>query len=342
MKQSTLLSMMFAKPPAAKIAENKKEEQDVVVEEEGRAPPCAAERKPKTMARTRREGSDDDGDGGGGREVPCDEDVDVNENAPSERRRATKRRKVILDDDDDDDAQEGDGDEGGSPAGAQAEEEAQMPADAGSTPKPETVGEDSRENGGTTGTIPVAESEAMAVKAKGSDKPKKKSKTASTKAAGEDPDVTEASQENAAKLIGIDIQAMITWKAGESVPYSFLVEVFEDISNHTKRFIITEKLTNAFRAIMSSTPDDLLSCVFLASGSVAAPHKGLELGGKAAISHTFLLGLLSRHRPVAPKSLFSVVVVDADVHDSRRHLGPPFLRPQRTTSPCCRQSVMRC
>ena len=68
-------------------------------------------------------------------------------------------------------------------------------------------------------------------------------------------------------------------KSSAHVSYTFLTDVFEDISNESGRLIITEKLTNAFRAIIEECPGDLLSCVYLASGTVAPPYQGLELGG---------------------------------------------------------------
>ena len=106
---------------------------------------------------------------------------------------------------------------------------------------------------------------------------KERRKSLSKKASG--TEATELSLQAAERLLKAKIDDMVKWKPGEDIPYSFLANVFEDISNESGRIIITEKLTNAFRAIIKSTPKDLLCCVYLASGTVAAPYDGLELGG---------------------------------------------------------------
>jgi DNA ligase-1 len=70
----------------------------------------------------------------------------------------------------------------------------------------------------------------------------------------------------------------VTWKPGEPVPYLFLAEVFESISETTKRIEIAELLTNALRTILASSPDDLLAAVYLASNAIAPQHEGVDLG----------------------------------------------------------------
>ena len=68
------------------------------------------------------------------------------------------------------------------------------------------------------------------------------------------------------------------WKKGEPVPYLFLANVFENISETTKRLEIAEMLTNAFRTVIVSNPDDLLAAVYLASNTIAPQHEGIDLG----------------------------------------------------------------
>jgi len=68
------------------------------------------------------------------------------------------------------------------------------------------------------------------------------------------------------------------WAAGAPVPFSFLTDTFEEVANTTKRLEITTMLTAAFRAIMGSTPADLLPAVYLCVNRVAPAHAGVELG----------------------------------------------------------------
>ena len=63
------------------------------------------------------------------------------------------------------------------------------------------------------------------------------------------------------------------------MPYLFLAEIFESISETTKRLEIAELLTNAFRTILAAgTPEDLLAAVYLASNTIAPQHEGVDLG----------------------------------------------------------------
>ena len=57
-----------------------------------------------------------------------------------------------------------------------------------------------------------------------------------------------------------------------------------EISNESGRLAITEIMTNVFRTVMATSPQDLLPIVYLAANRVAPPHEGVELGiGDAAI-----------------------------------------------------------
>ena len=79
-----------------------------------------------------------------------------------------------------------------------------------------------------------------------------------------------------------DPHAAATWQSAGAVPYIFLATTFEAVAATTKRLEIADALSNMFRAILASTPDDLLPAVYLTMGKVAPDHDGVELnvGGK--------------------------------------------------------------
>jgi len=82
--------------------------------------------------------------------------------------------------------------------------------------------------------------------------------------------------EAAAKQAEYEVDA--AWPAGQPVPYGYLAEVFETIAEESKRLVITEQLTKAFRTILATTPEDLLPCVYLCVNRVAPQFSGVELG----------------------------------------------------------------
>eukprot|EP00959_Pyramimonas_sp_CCMP1952_P329625 6901374-Pyramimonas_sp.AAC.1 len=63
-----------------------------------------------------------------------------------------------------------------------------------------------------------------------------------------------------------DPVANATWPVGKPVPYKFLADTFETVAETTKRLEITEILTNTFRTIIATTPEDLLPAVYLRWG----------------------------------------------------------------------------
>ncbi|GJP63209.1 hypothetical protein CLOP_g20272 [Closterium sp. NIES-67] len=88
----------------------------------------------------------------------------------------------------------------------------------------------------------------------------------------------------AAKLVQYDPVAAATWKSGERVPFLYLAQALGRISNESGRLAITEIMTNVFRTVMATSPEDLLPIVYLAANRVAPPHEGVELGiGDATI-----------------------------------------------------------
>ncbi|CAN6318027.1 unnamed protein product [Urochloa humidicola] len=81
-----------------------------------------------------------------------------------------------------------------------------------------------------------------------------------------------------------DPMAAAYWKPGEPVPFLFLARALDLISNESGRIVITKILSNVFRTVMATTPDDLLATVYLAANRIAPPHEGIELGiGDASV-----------------------------------------------------------
>lgn len=75
-----------------------------------------------------------------------------------------------------------------------------------------------------------------------------------------------------------DVEKIITWKSGEPVPYLALVEIFEQISKVGGRLEKENLFSRLFRAVISTTPEDLDSIVYLASNEVSPVYDGKELG----------------------------------------------------------------
>ena len=84
----------------------------------------------------------------------------------------------------------------------------------------------------------------------------------------------------ASKLVDADIPSLVggRWKAGNPVPFEMLADTFEEIAGTTKRLEIVHLLINCFRAILSTTPQDLLPAIYLCTNKVAPAHFGIELG----------------------------------------------------------------
>ena len=67
-------------------------------------------------------------------------------------------------------------------------------------------------------------------------------------------------------------------QAGKDVPYLHLARTLEAVSETTKRLEITAMCVTAFRAVLATTPADLLPAVYLLCGELAPAHEGLDLG----------------------------------------------------------------
>ena len=75
-----------------------------------------------------------------------------------------------------------------------------------------------------------------------------------------------------------DVEEIVSWKAGEHVPYSALVDTFDAVSKATGRLDKENLFCRLFRAVIITTPEDLDAIVYLASNSVSPAYEGLELG----------------------------------------------------------------
>ncbi|GFR47278.1 hypothetical protein Agub_g8965 [Astrephomene gubernaculifera] len=122
-------------------------------------------------------------------------------------------------------------------------------------------------------------------KKKKKDGAKRAAKAASKAAKGEKMEgVGTGALAAASKYAAADIASLITWKPGSPVPYSLLANTFEAIAETTKRLEIVALLVSAFRAILATTPADLLPATYLCVNRVAPAHTGIELGiGEATL-----------------------------------------------------------
>lgn len=124
---------------------------------------------------------------------------------------------------------------------------------------------------------PSSPSRAAGGKARGG-APKKRVKQAAKGAKSKVEGVGAEAIRAAAEHNSFDLDALVTWKAGEPVPFSLLASTFEAIADTTKRLERTGILINAFRAVIAATPADLLPMVYLCTNRVAPAHAGVELG----------------------------------------------------------------
>lgn len=54
--------------------------------------------------------------------------------------------------------------------------------------------------------------------------------------------------------------------------------MLQSIAEESSRLAITNLLASAFRAILATTPEDLLPVLYLCTNRVAPAHEGIELG----------------------------------------------------------------
>lgn len=114
---------------------------------------------------------------------------------------------------------------------------------------------------------------------------------------GEESDVEEddivllSSKSSASKQLDISrLSTKRTWKDGAPVPYKFVAEAFTKVEEISGRLEIQAILTQLFRDIMVSTPQDLVPTIYLCINKLAPAHHGIELG----IGESILLKALSQ------------------------------------------------
>ena len=93
-----------------------------------------------------------------------------------------------------------------------------------------------------------------------------------------DDEDEDAKQQLLQSCSSFDASKEAKWKKGEPVPYSHLADMFEKVEAITKRLEITAIVTRALRAVIETTPEDLLPVVYLCVNKLAPAHEGVELG----------------------------------------------------------------
>lgn len=79
----------------------------------------------------------------------------------------------------------------------------------------------------------------------------------------------------------LDVSRLVTkrtWKDGAPVPYKFVADAFAKVEEISGRLEIQAILTQLFRDILSSTPDDLVPTIYLCVNKLSPAHHGVELG----------------------------------------------------------------
>ncbi|KAJ1422633.1 hypothetical protein B484DRAFT_398989 [Ochromonadaceae sp. CCMP2298] len=80
------------------------------------------------------------------------------------------------------------------------------------------------------------------------------------------------------ELAPTEVQELITWKAGEAVPYLAVASMFEEVAKTSGRLEKENLFAKLMRAVMVTTPADLEVIVYLAANEVSPVYDGLELG----------------------------------------------------------------
>lgn len=143
-----------------------------------------------------------------------------------------------------------------------------------SDPKPSAVSQsDDKRRSPSPSPSPTKASQSEDKKRPSSPPKKPKTSTATTK-----PEEANTTLELKKKGSEFDPTAAAYWKPGEPVPFLFLARALDLISNESGRILITEILSNVFRTIIATTPEDLLATVYLSVSRIAPPHEGIELG----------------------------------------------------------------
>lgn len=82
-----------------------------------------------------------------------------------------------------------------------------------------------------------------------------------------------------AKLaLSYDFGEVPKWQPGKPVPYRFLADAFNKVEQIHGRLEIQAILTDVFRKIIDTTPEDLLPAIYLCMNKLSAAHEGIESG----------------------------------------------------------------
>jgi DNA ligase-1 len=186
---------------------------------------------------------------GGGKQKPTTADADRKEET---ERKPAKSRKIICDDEDEEGHDTG---KEGKENSASSDSKAAAATSSGGEPNQTKTSSDRVGN-----------------EAKDDTNSKDEPKDTSAKKIG-GIGVKSGNEGDATREMPKDVSSLITWKEGENVPFSALVETFDKISNVSGRLEKEGLFIKLYRAIMASSPKDLDTAVYLSSNSVAPAYE---------------------------------------------------------------------
>ncbi|KAL6506797.1 hypothetical protein OROHE_022234 [Orobanche hederae] len=79
------------------------------------------------------------------------------------------------------------------------------------------------------------------------------------------------------KAADFEVKKAAYWGEGERVPFMFVAKALDAVSEEKGRIVSIEIICNMPRAVMETTPDDLVAVMYLLSNKIAPGHEGLEL-----------------------------------------------------------------
>jgi DNA ligase-1 len=179
--------------------------------------------------------------------------------------KASRRKLVIEDDDDDDDKQS-----------LSAKKEAVA---AVRSPVKENVPNVEKSVPPLASKKATSVAPSLGTTSQKADKKPETSSAKATAAALVKGDITNTTmKESMSTDLPKELESLVTWKAGEKVPYAAVVDCFERVSAVSGRLEKENLLARLFRAIILTSPSELEAVVYLVSNSVAPNFEGLELG----------------------------------------------------------------
>lgn len=93
-----------------------------------------------------------------------------------------------------------------------------------------------------------------------------------------------------------------TWAPGKPVPYKYLADIFAKVEAIKGRLAIQAILSDIFRVVIDTTPEDLVPVIYLAINKLAASHEGVELGVGEGIIFKALATVTGRSVPTLKMS----------------------------------------